>query len=160
MERFLQLCDGDAITHTDAQNPNMIVIVPSTPANYFHALRRQMLRSFRKPLIIVGPKTLLRHPDAVSPLADLALGTSFRAVLPDAGAQPAQVRRVVFLSGKIYYDLVRERAQRDAQHTAFVRLEELSPFPYAAVREQLALYPNASQFYWLQEEQQNAGGWR
>jgi probable 2-oxoglutarate dehydrogenase E1 component DHKTD1 len=139
----------------------MIVIVPTTPANYFHALRRQLVRNYRKPLIIVGPKTLLRHPDAVSSLSDMGPGTSFQAVLPDtaAAAQADQVTRLVFLSGKVYYDLVRERASKNITNTAFIRLEELSPFPYAAVREQLAAYPNAKKFYWLQEEQQNAGGW-
>jgi len=161
IERYLQLCDGDRLNPEDISNkvPNMQVIYPTTPANYFHALRRQMKRSFRKPMVVVGPKTLLRHPQAVSSLSEMATGTSFKPVLPDRTVSPAKVRRVVICSGKVYYDLVKQRDDKKIDDIAIIRVEELSPFPYRALAEELGKYNNADSFRWTQEEPQNAGMW-
>lgn len=161
IERFLQLCDGDRLNPGDISNlvPNMQVINPTTPANYFHALRRQMKRSFRKPMVVVGPKTLLRHPQAVSDLAEMAPGTSFQPVIADTTVSPAQVKRVVMCSGKVYYDLVKHRETKKIDDVAIIRVEELSPFPYRALADELDKYRNADSYRWAQEEPQNAGMW-
>ena len=121
IERYLQLC----------AERNMYVCNLTTPANYFHALRRQLHRNFRKPLIIFEPKSLLRHKLAVSPLADFAEGTRFQYVIPeiDAIAPPEDVRRVAICSGKVYYDLLQERRLKDIKDVALVRLEQIYPFP-------------------------------
>ncbi|EFA78789.1 oxoglutarate dehydrogenase [Heterostelium album PN500] len=165
IERFLQQCDTEAV---DVKNPekvnketNMYVINPSTPANYFHALRRQMIRNYRKPLIVVGPKVLLRHPACFSSFDEMTPGTSFQTVLPDPDtvANPSAIERVIFCSGKIFYDLQEERKKLGDTTTAIVRLEELSPFPYEGVERELQRYSNAKDFAWCQEEQQNAGAW-
>jgi 2-oxoglutarate dehydrogenase E1 component len=149
LERFLQLC---------AEN-NMQVCVPSTPAQMFHMLRRQMLRPLRKPLVVMTPKSLLRHELSVSSLADLT-GGGFATVIDDVDAPPqAGVRRVVFCSGKVYFDLLKARRAEALVGVAVVRIEQLYPFPaveYAAV---LARYPNAAELIWCQEEPQNQGAW-
>ena len=149
LERFLQLC---------AEN-NMQVCVPSTPAQMFHMLRRQMVRSFRKPLIVMTPKSLLRHKQSVSQLAELTDGR-FSTVIDDAAERaPAQVQRVVFCSGKVYFDLVEQRTKHELRDIPLVRIEQLYPFPtdeYAAV---LKRYPNAREIVWCQEEPQNQGAW-
>jgi 2-oxoglutarate dehydrogenase E1 component len=149
LERFLQLC---------AEN-NMCVCVPSTPAQMFHMLRRQMVRSFRKPLVVMTPKSLLRHKLSVSALEDLAHG-SFHCVLGEIDdLPPADVRRLVFCSGKVYFDLLEARRAGEIRDAAIVRIEQLYPFPaedYAAV---LRRYPNAREIVWCQEEPQNQGAW-
>jgi 2-oxoglutarate dehydrogenase E1 component len=149
VERFLSLC---------ADN-NLQVVNCTTPAQFFHVLRRQMLRGFRKPLIVMHPKSLLRHPAVVSPLADLANGT-FQPVLADPrGLDPAEVRRVLICSGKIFYALDSGRAERDWNTIAIIRLEQLYPFPAADLAAALRHYPVATQFYWVQEEPANQGPW-
>ena len=149
-ERYLQLC----------AERNMAVCNLTTPANYFHALRRQMHRNFRKPLIIFTPKSLLRHKLAVSPLADMAEGSTFRFVIPeiDAIAPPEQVKRVVICSGKVYYDLLQTRRDKGITDVAIVRLEQLYPFPIGSLSAALGTYPNA-EVVWCQEEPENMGGW-
>jgi 2-oxoglutarate dehydrogenase E1 component len=149
LERFLQLC---------AEN-NMQVCVPSTPAQMFHMLRRQMLRSLRKPLIVMTPKSLLRHELAVSTLSELSNG-GFANLIDELDSLPAAgVRRVVFCSGKVYFDLLQARRAEQRTDVAIVRIEQLYPFPaqeYAAV---LARYPAAAELVWCQEEPQNQGAW-
>ncbi|GAM18617.1 hypothetical protein SAMD00019534_017920 [Acytostelium subglobosum LB1] len=165
MERFLQQCDTEAVDVKNVEKTqretNMYVINPSTPANYFHALRRQMIRNYRKPLIIVGPKVLLRHPNCYSSLDEMTPGTTFQTVLsdPDTISNPSAIERVIFCTGKIFYDLQEERKKLGDTKTAVVRVEELSPFPYERIEEELNRYSNATRFAWCQEEQQNAGAW-
>uniref|UniRef100_A0A8C5H4P2 2-oxoadipate dehydrogenase complex component E1 n=1 Tax=Gouania willdenowi TaxID=441366 RepID=A0A8C5H4P2_GOUWI len=154
MERFLQMCDS-RVDGVDGDSVNMAVVNPTTPAQYFHLLRRQMIRNFRKPLIVVGPKTLLRFSGAVSSLQDLAPGTSFRPVLGETA-----VSKVVFCSGKHYYALLKQREASPAnQNTALVRVEELCPFPLEALQQELSQYSNAKEFVWSQEEPANMGPW-
>jgi 2-oxoglutarate dehydrogenase E1 component len=150
IERYLQLC----------AERNMYVCNLTTPANYFHALRRQLHRNFRKPLIIFEPKSLLRHKLAVSPLADFAEGTRFQYVIPeiDAIAPPAEVRRVAICSGKVYYDLLAERRLKDIKDIALIRLEQMYPFPEISLGRALAPYLNAD-VVWCQEEPENMGAW-
>ena len=149
-ERYLQLC----------AERNMYVCNITTPANYFHALRRQLKRNFRKPLIVFAPKSLLRHKLAVSPLRDMAGGSSFRVVIPetDAIAPPDQVRRVVLCSGKVYYDLVTARREQGIRNVAILRLEQLYPFPSITLTRELAPYTDA-ELVWCQEEPENMGAW-
>ena len=130
---------------------------PTTPAQYFHLLRRQQTRPYRKPAVVVGPKTLIRLPAAQSPLEDFAPGTGFHSVLPDPAIADGEAERIVFCSGKVYYDLVKQRVEGDK--TALVRVEELSPFPGEAIEAAIAAHPNATSHVWAQEEQQNSGAW-
>ncbi|XP_061553768.1 2-oxoglutarate dehydrogenase complex component E1 isoform X2 [Phycodurus eques] len=168
-ERFLQMCndDPDVIPkqHDDfavrqLYDCNWAVVNCSTPANYFHVLRRQMLLPFRKPLIVFTPKSLLRHPEARSSFDLMLPGTHFSRVIPDEGpasAQPAVVKRVVFCTGKIYYDLRRERKKRDLDAAvALVRVEQLSPFPSDLARTEIERYAQAD-VVWCQEEHKNQG---
>ncbi|MBS0520727.1 MAG: 2-oxoglutarate dehydrogenase E1 component [Proteobacteria bacterium] len=150
LERYLQLSAED----------NWQVIVPTTPANYFHALRRQVRRSFRKPLIVMTPKSLLRHKDCVSTLADFGPGSSFRRILAEVDQLAAadKVRRVVLCSGKVYFDLLAERRKRKIDDVAILRIEQLYPFPFTRLGARLAQYPNA-EVVWCQEEPENAGAW-
>jgi 2-oxoglutarate dehydrogenase E1 component len=149
LERFLQL----------TAERNIQVIVPTTPAQIFHALRRQMRRAFRKPLVVMSPKSLLRHPAAVSAVADLADG-GFRLVIDDPRPPAADaVRRVVLCAGKIFYALETARRQKDRADVAIVRLEQLYPFPSAELRDILARYPAAAEVLWVQEEPANQGAW-
>ncbi|KAF2075278.1 hypothetical protein CYY_003407 [Polysphondylium violaceum] len=165
IERFLQLSDTEAVNVRDNNltntETNFYFINPSTPANYFHALRRQMVRNYRKPLIVAGPKVLLRHPACYSSVQELSSGNSFQPVLsdPETVSNPDAIEKVIFCSGKIYYDLVEERKNKSITDTAIVRLEQLAPFPYEQVETELNRYANASKFAWVQEEQQNAGAW-
>ena len=149
LERFLQLC----------AEHNMQVVVPSTPAQMFHMLRRQMLRAFRKPLIVMTPKSLLRHKQSTSPLEDLSNGR-FELIIPEIEELDAdKVDRIVFCSGKVYYDLLEARQLNDANNVAIIRIEQLYPFPiaeYAAIIEQ---YGKATDIVWCQEEPQNQGAW-
>lgn len=159
MERFLQMCDSKE-EGVDGDSVNMAVVNPTTSAQYFHLLRRQMIRNFRKPLIVVGPKMLLRFSGAASSLAELAPGTSFRPVLGDTTVPAASVQKVVLCSGKHYYALLKQRETSAAtQTTALVRVEELCPFPLQALQQELNKYPNAKEFVWSQEEPQNMGPW-
>jgi 2-oxoglutarate dehydrogenase E1 component len=149
LERYLQLCALQ----------NMQVCVPTTPAQMFHLLRRQMLRDCRKPLVVLTPKSLLRHKLAVSSLDELANG-AFQLVIPDTLARPGQkVRRVVFCSGKVYYDLVEDAGKRGVNDVAVIRIEQLYPFPRAEVKAQLAKYPATQEIVWCQEEPMNQGAW-
>ena len=150
-ERYLQLCAED----------NMQICNLTTPANYFHALRRQVRRNFRKPLVIMTPKSLLRHKLAVSPLADLGPGSSFRRVIGEedsASRRTGKVRRVVLCSGKIYYDLLQAKNERDISDVALVRVEQLYPWPKAALIHELSYHPGA-ELIWCQEEPANGGYW-
>jgi 2-oxoglutarate dehydrogenase E1 component len=149
LERFLQLC----------AEANMQVCVPSTPAQMFHVLRRQMLRHFRKPLILMTPKSLLRHELSVSVLQDFTRGGFSNVIgeLDDLAVEP--VRRIVFCAGKVYFDLLKARRKEEVRDVALVRIEQLYPFPgeeYAAI---LRRYPNARELVWCQEEPQNQGAW-
>ena len=150
LERYLQLSAED----------NWQVINPTTPANYFHALRRQMRRSFRKPLIVMTPKSLLRHKECVSTLADFGPGSSFRRILAETDQlAAADLRRLGELcSGKVYFDLVAERRKRKIDDIAILRIEQLYPFPFSRLGVRLAQYPNA-EVVWCQEEPENMGAW-
>jgi 2-oxoglutarate dehydrogenase E1 component len=149
LERYLQL----------SAESNWQVCNLTTPAQYFHALRRQMRRTFRKPLVVMSPKSLLRHKLAVSPLSAFSDGT-FQPVLPETAAlDAAAVRRVLLCSGKIYYDLLMAREQRDVTDVAIARVEQLYPFPAEAIAAALAPYPAAQQVFWVQEEPWNMGAW-
>lgn len=151
LERFMQLCSDN----------NIQVCVPSLPAQMFHMLRRQMLRPLRKPLIVMTPKSLLRHRDSVSSLEDLAEG-GFRLVIDDpAGPKPKAVKRLVFCAGKVYFDLAKARAEADdgLEHVALVRVEQLYPFPREEVAGVIERYSNAEDVIWCQEEPMNQGAW-
>ena len=150
LERYLQLCGED----------NMQVVNVTTPANYFHVLRRQIHRTFRKPLIIMTPKSLLRHKLCVSTLDDMTADRYFDRVISDRGelVPDDKVQRVVLCSGKVYYDLFAERAERGIKNVALVRVEQLYPFPVRSLTQELERYPNA-EIVWCQEEPMNMGGW-
>ncbi|GAA1734272.1 multifunctional oxoglutarate decarboxylase/oxoglutarate dehydrogenase thiamine pyrophosphate-binding subunit/dihydrolipoyllysine-residue succinyltransferase subunit [Luedemannella helvata] len=152
-ERYLQLCADD----------NMRVAIPTTPANYFHLLRRQALSPKKKPLIVFTPKSLLRHRLCVSPVADFTTG-GFQPVLDDPGfgdftPDPAKVERVLLCSGKVFYDLLQARGERGITDTAIVRLEQLYPLPVEEIKAVLRRYGNAKDIVWVQEEPANQGGW-
>jgi 2-oxoglutarate dehydrogenase E1 component len=146
LERFLQLCADD----------NMQVCYPSTPAQYFHMLRRQIRRNFRKPLIVMTPKSLLRLPEAFCQLSELSSGR-FREVIDDPGFEEAQ--KIYLCSGKIYYELVEKRKAFRSENTAIIRVEQFYPFPETQLKEVLSKYPSAERFCWVQEEPENMGGW-
>ena len=149
LERFLQLC----------AELNMSVCVPSTPAQMFHMLRRQMLRSFRKPLVVMTPKSLLRHELSVSSLADLQSG-AFQNIIDEIDpVDPASVRRIVLSSGKVYFDLLKARRAAGQTDVALARLEQLYPVPIEEYEALLARYPKAREVVWCQEEPQNQGAW-
>jgi len=154
LERYLQLCAED----------NMQVCNITTAANYFHALRRQVRRKFRKPLVVVTPKSLLRAREVMSPLADFGPGTTFHRVIAEADAIAAddRVRRVVLCSGKVYFDLAKARAEKGDpighRGVALVRIEQLYPFPFVTLGKVLQRYRNA-EIVWCQEEPQNMGAW-
>jgi len=147
LERFLQLCGED----------NMQVAYPTTPAQYFHLLRRQMHRNFRKPLVVMTPKSLLRHKQAVSTLDDLTR-VGFQDIIDDRTVDPERVRRVVLCSGKLFYDLLDQRTKEEAP-AALVRVEQLYPFPAEAIQMALRRYPKAKEYVWAQEESLNMGAW-
>ena len=149
LERYLQLC----------ANENMQVCVPSTPSQFFHMIRRQMKRSLRLPLIVMTPKSLLRHKLSVSSLEDLS-DRGFLPLIGETGDIDAKkVKRVVFCSGKVYYDLVQKRDEDGIKDVAIVRLEQLYPFPADAYAETIAGYPAAKEIVWCQEEPENQGAW-
>ena len=149
LERYLQLC---------AEN-NLAVCYPTTPAQYFHLLRRQVKPGMERPLIVMTPKSLLRLPAASSTIEELANG-GFRPIIDDPEiTDPAAVKKIVFCSGKLYYDLVDARKKAPELRVAIVRLEQFYPFPLTSIREILARYESASDLVWAQEEPQNMGGW-
>ncbi|KAJ7695948.1 dehydrogenase E1 and transketolase domain-containing protein 1 [Mycena rosella] len=160
IERMLQLTN-DRYSYDESEpfyNINMHVTFPTTPAQYFHLLRRQMRRNFRKPLIVAGPKALLRLSAASSTLRDLEPGTSFQPVLRDPAENTPTAKRVVLMAGKIYYELLKERQARSwEKEVAFIRLEELAPFPFAELRDVLKQYALVEEVVWLQEEPRNQG---
>ena len=151
LERFLQLCGDD----------NMQVVNCTTPANYFHALRRQMLSKFRKPLIVMSPKSLLRHKSCVSELKDFAPGTHFQRIYTDQSklVADAKIKRVILTSGKVYYEILEEREKRKINDMAIIRVEQYYPFPEREIRAELERYKNAD-VMWAQEEPENMGAWR
>ncbi|HEU6455916.1 MAG TPA: 2-oxoglutarate dehydrogenase E1 component [Roseateles sp.] len=150
LERFMQL----------AADNNMQIVQPTTASQIFHVLRRQMLRMFRKPLVIMTPKSLLRAKDATSPLAEFTKG-EFKTVIGEQSADIAadKVKRVIVCSGKVYYDLVRTRADKKAHDVAIIRVEQLYPFPHKAFAAELKKYPNVTDIVWCQDEPQNQGAW-
>ncbi len=150
IERFLQLC---------ADN-NMQLVQPTNAAQIFHVLRRQMIRPFRKPLVLFTPKSLLRNKDAGSPLSELADG-QFRTVIGEVNSAIVadDVKRILLCSGKVYYDLVNARTEREASEVAIIRIEQLYPFSHKALAEELKRYPNAKELVWVQDEPQNQGPW-
>jgi len=149
LERFLQLC----------AEHNLQVCVPSTPAQMFHMLRRQMVRSYRKPLIVMTPKSLLRHKMAVSPITSLSAG-EFQLIISEAeNIPPGQSRRLVFCSGKVYYDLLEARQVHGVNDIALIRIEQLYPFPIAEYASILQQYEHVDEVVWCQEEPQNQGAW-
>ncbi|KAL2083570.1 hypothetical protein ACEWY4_021343 [Coilia grayii] len=168
-ERFLQMSKDDPDRYPEISGEfdvqqlydcNWIVVNCSTPANYFHVLRRQILLPFRKPLIIFTPKSLLRHPDARSSFDDMASGTKFQRIIPDSGPasqNPEKVKRVIFCTGKVYYELAKERKQHSLEgQVAIIRLEQISPFPFDLIKAEVEKYGDA-ELIWCQEEHKNMG---
>ncbi len=147
IERFLQLCAND----------NMTVANCSTPANFYHLLRRHMKRKHRKPLIVFTPKSLLRHPKAVNPIEDFADG-SFQEVIDDT-VNPSKVTKLVFCTGKFYYELLEERETTEREDIALVRVEQLFPLHEEKLQEVISKYPNVKEYVWAQEEPKNMGAW-
>lgn len=173
------MCDDDEDDVPDMREENRMqiqkanwqVVHMTTPANYFHALRRQIYRDFRKPLVVVAPKSLLRHKGCVSALADVAEGTKFKRVIgerdPEIAATPEKVERLVFCTGKVYYDLVAKREELGLTSVAICTVEQLAPFPFDRVAEEMRRYPNVDhgdgvhpgEVVWCQEEPKNMGAW-
>ena len=149
LERFLELAIGD----------NIQIVQPTTPVQLFHCLRRQVLRSWRKPLILMTPKSLLRHPRATSTLDEFAAGR-FERILPDAIPNPGDVTRVLFCSGKISFELDRERQRLARNDVAILRLEQLYPLSQETLRASFQPYGDGIPVYWVQEEPENMGAWR
>ena len=150
LERFMQLC----------ADTNMQVIQPTTASQIFHVLRRQMIRQFRKPLVLFTPKSLLRNKDAGSPLSEFTKG-GFQTVIGerDESIDAKKVTRMIMCSGKVYYDLVKQRAEKKAEDVAIIRLEQLYPFPHKALTAELKKYPKLEEIVWCQDEPQNQGAW-
>ncbi|XHG08948.1 hypothetical protein AWENTII_012032 [Aspergillus wentii] len=171
IERFLQLCDEDPRVFPSAeklerqhQDANMGVVYMTTPANYFHVLRRQMHRDYRKPLIVCFSKSLLRHPMVRSNLADFTGDSHFQPILPDPEhnksiSAPTEIKKVIYCSGQVYIALSKYRQQHNITDTAIIRLEQLHPFPWQEAKDNLAQYPNAKEIVWCQEEPLNCGAW-
>ena len=152
LERFMQL----------AADTNMQIVQPTTASQIFHVLRRQMVRDLRKPLVIMTPKSLLRNKDATSPLAEFTSG-SFQTVIPEKDEaivnNAAKVKRIIACSGKVYYDLVKKRAEKEVKDVAIIRVEQLYPFPHKAFAAEVKKYANATDIVWCQDEPQNQGAW-
>lgn len=149
LERFLDLAADD----------NIQIVYPTTPAQYFHCLRRQVLRRWRKPLVVMTPKSLLRNPEALSPLEDFSAG-QFEPIIGDASAKPDQARRVLLCSGKVYYDLLKRRQDSNSLDTAIIRLEQLYPLSDIALKTAFDAYADETPVVWVQEEPENMGAWR
>jgi len=148
MERFLQSCADE----------NMLVVNCTTPANFFHVLRRQLAWDFRKPLVVFTPKSLLRHPKCMSTLDELAKGR-FQPFIEDAAADAKQVRTVILTQGKVHYDLAEHREANGITDVALLRVEQLHPLPVDAIKAALKKYTKAERFLWVQEEPRNMGAW-
>jgi 2-oxoglutarate dehydrogenase E1 component len=149
LERFLQLC----------AEHNMQVCVPSTPAQMFHMLRRQQVRKFRKPLVVMTPKSLLRHKSSVSPVGELSSGR-FETIIPETeSVDRKKTRRIVFCSGKVYFDLVEAREVNNIRDIAIIRIEQLYPFPIVQYADIVEEYRHVEEIVWCQEEPQNQGAW-
>src|SRR5205823_3616076 len=149
LERFLQLCAAN----------NLCVCYPTTPAQYFHLLRRQIREGFERPLVVMTPKSLLRLPAAASAIDELT-GGGFQPLIDDAEVgEPSSVARIVLCSGKIFYDLNEARKKAQNRRVAIIRLEQFYPFPLTVIKETIAKYPNAKELVWCQEEPKNMGGW-
>jgi len=173
-ERFLQMCNeddginleevtfGEAFVAKQLYDTNWIVANCTTPANLFHILRRQILLPFRKPLIMCTPKSLLRHPLARSSVEDFLSGTSLKRVIEEDGKaseDPSKVERLVFCTGKVYYDIIAERKKAGLdEKIAVTRVEQLAPFPYDLIDKECGKYANA-ELVWAQEEHKNMGAW-
>jgi len=149
LERFLQLC----------ADHNMQVCVPSTPAQVFNMLRRQVVRPMRRPLVVMSPKSLLRHPLAVSSMEEMSTGEFHNVIGEVDEIDPAKVERVVFCSGKVYYELLEQRRKSEQDNVAIVRVEQLYPFPEKCLKAEIEKYQHVKQFVWCQEEPQNQGAW-
>jgi 2-oxoglutarate dehydrogenase E1 component len=149
LERYLQLC----------AEHNIQVCNPTTPSQIFHLLRRQLIRPYRKPLVVMSPKSLLRHKLAVSTLEDLTSGQFEPIIAEQDEINAKKVTRFVLCSGKVYYDLLEVRRQDDLKHVAIARLEQLYPFPGTLFKAEIAKYPNLKEFVWCQEEPKNQGAW-
>ena len=148
MERYLQLCSAD----------NMVVANCTTPANIYHLLRRQMKRNFRKPLIVFTPKSILRHPLAVSSFEEFSKGT-FQEVIDDENIDTIKITKLIFCTGKFYYDLLSERKKRNTKHIALIRIEQLFPLHKEKIKKIIKKYSNAKEYIWGQEEPKNMGAW-
>jgi 2-oxoglutarate dehydrogenase E1 component len=152
LERFMQL----------AADANMQIVQPTTASQIFHVLRRQMVRSLRKPLVIFTPKSLLRNKDATSPLSEFTNG-GFQTVIPEQDEavvkNAAKVKRIIACSGKVYYDLVKKRTEKESKDVAIIRVEQLYPFPHKAFAAEVKKYANATDIVWCQDEPQNQGAW-
>jgi len=149
IERFLQLCAEGSMT----------VAVPSTPANYFHLLRRHALDGIRRPLIVFTPKSMLRNKAATSAVEDFIGQSKFRSVIDDVETDPAKARKVLLTSGKLYWELVAERNKRETEDVAIVRIEQYYPLPMKKLKAALDRYPSSAEIMWVQEEPENQGGW-
>jgi 2-oxoglutarate dehydrogenase E1 component len=149
LERFLTLAAED----------NIQVALPTTPAQCFHLLRRQVVRPWRKPLVVMTPKSLLRHPRVVSPLDEFTSG-QFQRVIADEGAKPRAIKRMLLCSGKIFYELSQAREEAKRRDVAIVRVEQLYPLPTKHLQEALKDYADGTPAYWVQEEPENMGAWR
>jgi 2-oxoglutarate dehydrogenase E1 component len=148
MERFLNL----------SANNNLQIVNCTTPANFFHVLRRQLHRAFRKPLVIFTPKSLLRHPKCVSTLSEFRQG-GFKEIIDDYAVNANEVHRLVFCSGKVYYELLAEKEKENANDVAIIRLEQIYPLPLNQLKNIISKYKNADDYIWLQEEPENMGAW-
>ncbi len=149
LERFLNMCVND----------NMQVCNLTTPAQYFHVLRRQVLRPYRKPLVIMSPKSLLRHPAASSALSDFTDG-GFQRIIPDQmNVDPSTVKRVLLCTGKVYYDLLASREEKHYDDVAIIRIEQLYPMHKDELLDVLSVYPDGTPVVWVQEEARNMGAW-
>jgi 2-oxoglutarate dehydrogenase E1 component len=148
LERFMQLC----------AEHNIQVCIPTTPAQVYHMLRRQAIRPMRRPLVVMSPKSLLRHPLAISTLEDLSSG-QFQNVIGDTRVDPAKTERVILCSGKVYYTLLAEMMKRNQENVALIRIEQLYPFPDQELRAALAPFKNIKSIYWCQECPMNQGAW-
>ena len=152
-----QALDWNAFFSQCAED-NIQVVNCTSPANFFHVLRRQVKWKFRKPLVVFTPKSLLRHPKCVSTIEDLATG-GFQEVIEDSTINKKKARRVVFTSGKLYYDLLAAREERENDDVALVRVEQLYPFPDKQIDKVLKTYGNSVEVRWAQEEPENMGAW-
>jgi len=171
IERFLQQCDEDPDTvptmeedvRMQIQRCNWQIVNCTTPANYFHVLCRQVKRSFRKPLIVVAPKNMLKMKECSSNIEDFSTGTKFTRAFEEAHPteleDPAKIRRLIFCSGKVYYELLAQRRADKCKDVAICRLEQIHPFPFDKVADIVASYPN-SELVWMQEEPKNMGCWQ